>query len=89
MLCDSNVFFIMEMKLRIIIVLLICSDAVRCITCMVICRGCNIFGNFEAFLESDDPDDGTEQALLDELEAFDEHIRENVRDQEIKTNPLK
>ncbi|KAL6131368.1 hypothetical protein ACLB2K_069744 [Fragaria x ananassa] len=39
--------------------------------------GCNIFGNFEAFLESDDPDDGTEQALLDELEAFDEHIREN------------
>lgn len=31
-----------------------------------------------AFLKSKDENDGTEQALLDELKALDEHLKNNV-----------
>ncbi|GAV77064.1 GST_C_2 domain-containing protein/GST_N_3 domain-containing protein [Cephalotus follicularis] len=37
--------------------------------------GSKIFGAFIRFLKSKDPSDGTEQALLDELKALDEHLK--------------
>ncbi|KAI5559382.1 hypothetical protein BDE02_17G106000 [Populus trichocarpa] len=39
--------------------------------------GSKIFSTFIGFLKSKDPGDGTEQALLDELSAFNDHIKEN------------
>ncbi|KAI8007134.1 Glutathione S-transferase DHAR2 [Camellia lanceoleosa] len=37
--------------------------------------GSKIFPSFVKFLKSKDPSDGSEQALLDELKALDEHLR--------------
>ncbi|CAK9176530.1 unnamed protein product [Ilex paraguariensis] len=37
--------------------------------------GSKIFPAFVKFLKSKDPNDGTEQALLDELKALDEHLK--------------
>ncbi|KAI7751295.1 hypothetical protein M8C21_028153 [Ambrosia artemisiifolia] len=37
--------------------------------------GSNIFSKFIAFLKSKDANDGTEQALLDELNALNEHLK--------------
>ncbi|CAN6704954.1 unnamed protein product [Malus baccata var. baccata] len=37
--------------------------------------GSKIFGSFVTFLKSKDPNDGSEQALLTELRAFDEHLK--------------
>ncbi|CAJ1977724.1 unnamed protein product [Sphenostylis stenocarpa] len=37
--------------------------------------GSKIFGCFVSFLKSKDPNDGTEQALLAELTALDEHLK--------------
>ncbi|KAF8396694.1 hypothetical protein HHK36_018321 [Tetracentron sinense] len=37
--------------------------------------GSKIFGSFVKFLKSKDPSDGSEQALLDELKALDEHLK--------------
>ncbi|KAL6977304.1 Glutathione S-transferase dhar1, mitochondrial [Sarracenia purpurea var. burkii] len=39
--------------------------------------GSKIFPSFVKFLKSKDPSDGTEQALLDELKALDEHLKEH------------
>ncbi|KAJ4706916.1 Glutathione S-transferase [Melia azedarach] len=39
--------------------------------------GSKIFSTFIGFLKSKDPSDGTEQALLNELSAFNNHIKEN------------
>lgn len=39
--------------------------------------GSKIFSTFIGFLKSKDPTDGTEQALLSELDAFDAYIKEN------------
>nr|XP_043631967.1 probable glutathione S-transferase DHAR2, chloroplastic [Erigeron canadensis] len=39
--------------------------------------GSKIFSTFIGFLKSKDANDGTEQALLDELSAFNDHIKEN------------
>lgn len=39
--------------------------------------GSKIFSTFVAFLKSHDPNDGTEQALLNELRALDEHLKAN------------
>lgn len=40
--------------------------------------GSKIFSTFIGFLKSQDPTDGTEQALLDELTSFNEYLKENV-----------
>ncbi|MBA0575575.1 hypothetical protein Goshw_008436 [Gossypium schwendimanii] len=37
--------------------------------------GSNIFGTFVTFLKSKDANDGSEQALLNELKALDEHLK--------------
>ncbi|KAJ8542227.1 hypothetical protein K7X08_017093 [Anisodus acutangulus] len=37
--------------------------------------GSKIFPTFVSFLKSKDPSDGTEQALLDELKALEEHLK--------------
>ncbi|XVF83460.1 hypothetical protein PTKIN_Ptkin16aG0487500 [Pterospermum kingtungense] len=37
--------------------------------------GSKIFGNFVTFLKSKDANDGSEQALLDDLKALDEHLK--------------
>ncbi|KAK6933254.1 hypothetical protein RJ641_036148, partial [Dillenia turbinata] len=37
--------------------------------------GSKIFPSFVKFLKSKDPNDGSEQALLDELKALDEHLK--------------
>ncbi|GAU12147.1 hypothetical protein TSUD_01130 [Trifolium subterraneum] len=37
--------------------------------------GSNIFGTFVSFLKSKDSNDGTEQALVNELNALDEHLK--------------
>ncbi|KAH9767887.1 glutathione S-transferase DHAR2 [Citrus sinensis] len=37
--------------------------------------GSKIFPSFVNFLKSKDPNDGTEQALLEELKALDEHLK--------------
>lgn len=42
------------------------------------CRGSKIFPTFVGFLKSKDPADGKEQALLSELNAFNDYIKENV-----------
>lgn len=47
-------------------------------------RGSKIFPSFVKFLKSKDPNDGTEQALLEELEALDNHLKARV----CKTMPL-
>ncbi|XP_073525586.1 uncharacterized protein [Phyllobates terribilis] len=39
--------------------------------------GSKIFSTFIGFLKSKDPNDGTEQALLDELSSFNDYIKEN------------
>ncbi|KAA8534263.1 hypothetical protein F0562_031780 [Nyssa sinensis] len=39
--------------------------------------GSKIFPSFVKFLKSKDPSDGSEQALLDELKALDEHLKEH------------
>lgn len=39
--------------------------------------GSKIFSAFIGFLKSKDPSDGTEQALLDELIAFNDYLKEN------------
>lgn len=46
---------------------------------MYYCRGSKIFSAFIGFLKSKDPADGTEQALLSELSAFNDYLKENVR----------
>ncbi|XP_024990484.1 glutathione S-transferase DHAR2-like [Cynara cardunculus var. scolymus] len=38
-------------------------------------RGSKIFPKFVAFLKSKDANDGTEQALVEELKALDEHLK--------------
>ncbi|XP_029130143.1 uncharacterized protein LOC114916828 [Cajanus cajan] len=40
-----------------------------------ICRGSKIFGSFVSFLKSKDSNDGTEQALVSELSALDDHLK--------------
>ncbi|PWA65927.1 dehydroascorbate reductase 1 [Artemisia annua] len=42
-----------------------------------ICSGSKIFSTYIGFLKSKDANDGTEQALLNELSAFNDHIKEN------------
>lgn len=42
------------------------------------CSGSKIFSTFIGFLKSKDPGDGTEQALLNELTAFNGYLKENV-----------
>lgn len=51
-----------------------------CTMCLFVCccRGSKIFGSFVSFLKSKDPNDGTEQALLAELSALDEHLKAHV-----------
>lgn len=39
--------------------------------------GSKIFSAFIGFLKSKDPNDGTEQALLDELTSFNEYLKDN------------
>lgn len=39
--------------------------------------GSKIFSTFIGFLKSKNPNDGTEEALLNELKSFDDHIKEN------------
>ncbi|OVA01708.1 Glutathione S-transferase [Macleaya cordata] len=39
--------------------------------------GSKIFSTFISFLKSKDPSDGTEQALLNELTSFNDHIKEH------------
>ena len=41
-------------------------------------RGSKINGAFVKFLLSKDPSDGSEQALLEELKALDEHLKAHV-----------
>jgi hypothetical protein len=41
-------------------------------------RGSKIFSTFIAFLKSKDATDGTEKALVDELEALDAHLKAHV-----------
>jgi hypothetical protein len=41
-------------------------------------RGSKIFPSFVKFLKSKDPNDGTEQALLEELKALDGHLKVHV-----------
>lgn len=43
------------------------------------CCGSKIFSTFIAFLKCKDPSDETEQALLNELNSFDNYFKENVR----------
>lgn len=42
------------------------------------CSGSKIFPSFVKFLKSKDPNDGSEQALLDELRALNEHLKAHV-----------
>ena len=44
------------------------------------CSGSKIFGTFITFLKSKDANDGSEQALLNELKALDEHLKGQVSD---------
>lgn len=41
-------------------------------------RGSKVFSTFIGFLKSKDPNDRTEQALLNELILFNDYIKENV-----------
>lgn len=41
-------------------------------------RGSKIFSSFVTFLKSKDPNDGSEKALLDELQALEEHLKAHV-----------
>ncbi|ONK76987.1 uncharacterized protein A4U43_C02F1950 [Asparagus officinalis] len=40
-------------------------------------RGSKIFSSFIKFLKSKDPNDGSEQALVDELSSLDQHLKDN------------
>lgn len=44
------------------------------------CSGSKIFGTFITFLKSKDANNGSEQALVNELKALDEHLKEHVSD---------
>lgn len=52
------------------------------------CRGANIFSSFIKFLKSKDAGDGSEQALVDELKTFDDHLKAHVSDFTSKKMPL-
>lgn len=52
------------------------------------CSGSKIFWAFFTFLKSKDPSDGSEQALINELKALDEHLAGHVISQSLKHNPL-
>lgn len=41
-------------------------------------RGSKIFSTFVTFLKSKDANDGSEQALLNELQALEEHLKAHV-----------
>lgn len=41
-------------------------------------RGSKIFSTFVTFLKSKDPNDGSEKALLNELQALEEHLKAHV-----------
>lgn len=41
-------------------------------------RGSKIFPAFVTFLISKDPNDGSEQALVDELTSLDKHLKDNT-----------
>jgi hypothetical protein len=41
-------------------------------------RGSKIFSCFVTFLKSKDPNDGSEKALLNELQALEEHLKAHV-----------
>lgn len=41
-------------------------------------RGSKIFSCFTTFLKSKDPNDGSEKALLTELQALEEHLKAHV-----------
>lgn len=45
---------------------------------MNLCSGSKIFSSFIAFLKSKDASDGTEEALLNELTAFNTYLEANV-----------
>ena len=46
--------------------------------CVFVYSGSKIFSTFIGFLKSKDPNDGTEQALLNELSSFNDYLKENV-----------
>lgn len=50
------------------------------------CRGSKVFGSFVTFLKSKDANDGSEQALLNELKALDEHLKAHVSASTTRTN---
>jgi glutathione dehydrogenase/transferase len=41
-------------------------------------RGSKIFSCFVTFLKSKDPNDGSEKALLNQLQALEEHLKAHV-----------
>lgn len=45
---------------------------------LLLYRGSKIFPSFVKFLLSNDPSDGLELALVDELRGLDEHLKEHV-----------
>nr|DAD47253.1 TPA_asm: hypothetical protein HUJ06_017190 [Nelumbo nucifera] len=45
---------------------------------MMICMGSKISPSFVKFLKSKDPNDGSEQEVLDALHAFDDHLKAYV-----------
>ncbi|EHA8591693.1 Glutathione S-transferase DHAR2 [Cocos nucifera] len=54
--------------------------------------GSKMFSSFATFLKSKDPSDGSEQALVNEVHALDEHLKDHSlfsRDSFIKTMPVK
>ncbi|XP_038975479.1 probable glutathione S-transferase DHAR2, chloroplastic isoform X2 [Phoenix dactylifera] len=51
--------------------------------------GSKIFSTFIGFLKSKDPNDGREQALLNELTSFDDHLNKNLQDSHnVSSKPL-
>ncbi|GKU91851.1 hypothetical protein SLEP1_g5664 [Rubroshorea leprosula] len=50
--------------------------------------GSKIFGAFVKFVKSKEPNDGSEQALLDELKALDDHLKGHVSDYKFEAAKL-
>ncbi|XWS56522.1 hypothetical protein CRYUN_Cryun09bG0092400 [Craigia yunnanensis] len=72
-LCQRVFLTLEEKKVPYKLHLVNLSDKPQC--------GSKIFGTFITFLKSKDANDGSEQALLNELKALDEHLKGQVWDQ--------
>lgn len=57
---------------------IILNYMLRAVILNLFCSGSKVFPTFIGLLKSKDPNDGTEQALLNEMSSLNDYFKENV-----------